>query len=311
MCAGAIVLARVGRVVYGALDSKAGAGGRALGARRAAAQPPPPVTSGVLADEAGVMLSEFFGSSGARPRTSRSDRVAMAGHLNVELKARCADPARVRRVSTMRGPISAESIVSATCTSAWPRAGSSCAAARSSARSCTTGAGHGRREALRGDAGAPRGARAGRARRDRGRARRGLGVATVVEKAREIRFVGNVKFHLDEVPALGAFVEIEAIDLDGSRGEAALRAQCEEWRAPGDRRGRPDGRFVRRPRGRTCLFHPPERPMTTPLDPTSSLPGRAPRGASRRWPRAWSARRSSRSPPRSARRWPRATGAAT
>ncbi len=58
----------------------------------------------------------------------------------------------------------------------------------------------------------------------------GLGVATVVEKAREIRFVGNVKFHLDEVPGLGSFVEIEAIDLDGSRGEAALRAQCEEWR---------------------------------------------------------------------------------
>ncbi len=58
-----------------------------------------------------------------------------------------------------------------------------------------------------------------------------LGVATTVEKAREIRFVGNVKFHLDEVPGLGAFVEIEAIDLDGSRGEAALRAQCDEWRA--------------------------------------------------------------------------------
>ena len=57
-----------------------------------------------------------------------------------------------------------------------------------------------------------------------------LGVAAVVEKSREIRFVDNVKFHLDEMPGLGAFVEIEAIDLDGSRGEARLRAQCEEWR---------------------------------------------------------------------------------
>jgi len=37
--------------------------------------------------------------------------------------------------------------------------------------------------------------------------------------------------HVDEVPGLGAFVEIEAIDLDGSRGEPMLRAQCEEWRA--------------------------------------------------------------------------------
>ena len=57
-----------------------------------------------------------------------------------------------------------------------------------------------------------------------------LGVVAVVEKSREIRFVDNVKFHLDEVPGLGAFVEIEAIDLDGSRSEARLRAQCEEWR---------------------------------------------------------------------------------
>ena len=42
MCAGAIVLARVGRVVYGAADPKAGRGGKRLRRpRRAAAQPPP------------------------------------------------------------------------------------------------------------------------------------------------------------------------------------------------------------------------------------------------------------------------------
>jgi adenylate cyclase class 2 len=57
-----------------------------------------------------------------------------------------------------------------------------------------------------------------------------LGTVATVTKAREIRFVDNVKFHLDEVPGLGAFVEIEAIDLDGSRGEDRLRAQCEDWR---------------------------------------------------------------------------------
>ena len=57
-----------------------------------------------------------------------------------------------------------------------------------------------------------------------------LGVANVVEKKREIRFVGNVKFHLDEVPGLGAFVEIEAIESPDARDEAALRAQCEAWR---------------------------------------------------------------------------------
>jgi adenylate cyclase class IV len=58
-----------------------------------------------------------------------------------------------------------------------------------------------------------------------------LGVRAVVEKQREIRFVGNVKFHLDERPGRGSFVEIEAIDLTGSLGEERLREQCEAWRA--------------------------------------------------------------------------------
>ena len=58
-----------------------------------------------------------------------------------------------------------------------------------------------------------------------------LGVVNVVEKKREIRFVGNVKFHLDDVPGLGTFVEIEAIESPDVRTEEALRAQCEAWRA--------------------------------------------------------------------------------
>jgi predicted adenylyl cyclase CyaB len=56
-----------------------------------------------------------------------------------------------------------------------------------------------------------------------------LGVLKVVEKKREIYFIGNVKFHIDEVPGLGNFVEIEAIDLDGSLGREHLLHQCNEY----------------------------------------------------------------------------------
>lgn len=58
-----------------------------------------------------------------------------------------------------------------------------------------------------------------------------LEVDVVVDKRREIHFVGNVKVHLDEVAGLGTFVEIEAIDDDGTRSLEALRAQCEELMA--------------------------------------------------------------------------------
>jgi tRNA(adenine34) deaminase len=61
MCAGALVLSRVDRLVYGATDPKAGAVGslwdlvrdRRLNHR-------PEVIGGVLADEAGALLREFF-----------------------------------------------------------------------------------------------------------------------------------------------------------------------------------------------------------------------------------------------------------
>ena len=61
MCAGAIVLARVPRVVYAAPDPKAGAAGSVLdvlGAPRLNHRPA--VTAGVLGDEAGEMLRAFF-----------------------------------------------------------------------------------------------------------------------------------------------------------------------------------------------------------------------------------------------------------
>ncbi len=58
----------------------------------------------------------------------------MAGHLNVELKARCPDPARVRRVLEAAGAEFAGSIASATSTTVCPTGASSCGAGRSSAR---------------------------------------------------------------------------------------------------------------------------------------------------------------------------------
>jgi tRNA(adenine34) deaminase len=61
MCAGAIVLARLGRLVYGATDPKAGACGSVLdviGEKRLNHRVP--VTHGVLAGECGEILREFF-----------------------------------------------------------------------------------------------------------------------------------------------------------------------------------------------------------------------------------------------------------
>ncbi|HEX7289528.1 MAG TPA: tRNA adenosine(34) deaminase TadA [Conexibacter sp.] len=61
MCAGAIVLARVPRVVFGAWDPKAGAAGSVLDVL---AQPQlnhrPEVAGGLLAPECGALLSSFF-----------------------------------------------------------------------------------------------------------------------------------------------------------------------------------------------------------------------------------------------------------
>ena len=63
MCAGAIVLARVPRVVFGAWDPKAGASGSqwdVLRDRRVNHRPE--VLGGVLEDECGEVLREFFES---------------------------------------------------------------------------------------------------------------------------------------------------------------------------------------------------------------------------------------------------------
>ena len=61
MCAGAAVQARIGRIVFGAFDDKAGAVGSLWDVVRDRRLPHrPEVVSGVLADECGAILSEFF-----------------------------------------------------------------------------------------------------------------------------------------------------------------------------------------------------------------------------------------------------------
>ena len=52
------------------------------------------------------------------------------------------------------------------------------------------------------------------------------GIRMVVTKSREIYYLDNVKFHIDDVPGLGQFVEVEAGNLIGDRSEAELLEQC-------------------------------------------------------------------------------------
>jgi tRNA(adenine34) deaminase len=67
MCAGAIVLARVPRVVYGASDPKAGACGSVLDVlAEQRLNHRPAVAGGLLAQECGALLSDFFASRRSR-----------------------------------------------------------------------------------------------------------------------------------------------------------------------------------------------------------------------------------------------------
>lgn len=56
-----------------------------------------------------------------------------------------------------------------------------------------------------------------------------LGVFVVVEKQREIYFIGNVKFHIDKVKNLGSFVEIEAIGEGSVSDRKKLDEQCRHF----------------------------------------------------------------------------------
>ncbi len=63
MCAGAVVLARIPRVVFGAIDPKAGAAGSVLNLLDVPQfNHRPQVASGLLAQEAGDLLRAFFAS---------------------------------------------------------------------------------------------------------------------------------------------------------------------------------------------------------------------------------------------------------
>ena len=76
MCAGALVLARVDRVVFGAADPKAGAGGSVLDVLdHPRLNHRPDVLGGVLGDECGRVLVQFFASRRAARKTPLPDEV--------------------------------------------------------------------------------------------------------------------------------------------------------------------------------------------------------------------------------------------
>jgi tRNA(adenine34) deaminase len=80
MCAGAIVLSRIARLVYGAADPKAGA---CESLYRLPSDPRlnhrPEVTTGVLAAECGEILTEFFQERRRFRKLSEVDRPTQSG----------------------------------------------------------------------------------------------------------------------------------------------------------------------------------------------------------------------------------------
>lgn len=56
-----------------------------------------------------------------------------------------------------------------------------------------------------------------------------LGVKIVVEKLRKIYFIDNVKFHFDKVENLGSYIEVEAIDSNGTYTIEELKKQCDKY----------------------------------------------------------------------------------
>lgn len=55
---------------------------------------------------------------------------------------------------------------------------------------------------------------------------RSCGIKMIVRKKRDIYYIDNVKFHIDEVPGLGSFIEIEAGNILADKLEAELLDQC-------------------------------------------------------------------------------------
>lgn len=56
--------------------------------------------------------------------------------------------------------------------------------------------------------------------------KKSLGIKVIVKKKRGIYYIANVKFHIDEVPGLGSFVEIEAGNILADFSKEKLQEQC-------------------------------------------------------------------------------------
>jgi len=56
-----------------------------------------------------------------------------------------------------------------------------------------------------------------------------LGIKVIVDKVRKIYFIGNVKFHFDAIVGLGYFLEVEAIDTQGTFTTLELQKQCDAY----------------------------------------------------------------------------------
>ena len=53
-----------------------------------------------------------------------------------------------------------------------------------------------------------------------------IGIKMIVTKKREIYYIGNIKFHIDEVEELGSFIEIEAGNILADLTGTELSEQC-------------------------------------------------------------------------------------
>src|ERR1041385_1653034 len=57
--------------------------------------------------------------------------------------------------------------------------------------------------------------------------KKSIGIKVEVNKKREIYYIKNVKFHIDEVPGLGSFIEIEAGNVLADLSKEQLQEQCD------------------------------------------------------------------------------------
>jgi predicted adenylyl cyclase CyaB len=57
--------------------------------------------------------------------------------------------------------------------------------------------------------------------------KKSIGIKIEVKKKREIYYIKNIKFHIDEVPGLGSFVEIEAGNVLADISKEELQLQCD------------------------------------------------------------------------------------